>query len=421
MVIFVQNNHYVPINIYHMRTKTLLTAFFIMFIGMMVYAQKEKTHNNFIKKIEDTILKYKKTNVDPDYVDIPERDFMLTFKFREAFQTYDMEFPILISELELPDPYPMVLPSNTNSNLFIQTNLNTVKSSALIGFDWHGLAISIPLPINNSFAKAYSIATNGSKFGFTVRYRTVDEPEGTVNNAFLQTCEKVNERLNELIERHEKGLPVTENHDPVFSHKSDVIPENWDLRTVYADAYYVFNNNKFSMPAARTGRLIQKRSAGSLFVMANFNQSRLHMYKMLNYTEEIFRHDQFSIGAGYGYNWAINNGKLLFSISVIPMFSLVNRETHSCWDDPDDAYMKTNPEDVDIWDAYDKHFYDASTYGRDSRFTVNGFVRGGINYHIGRSLLNLSCDYRQYMFRSCTGMEITNREIDLTLKYGYRF
>ena len=421
MVIFVQNNHYVPINIYHMRTKTLLTAFFIMFIGMMVYAQKEKTHNNFIKKIEDTILKYKKTNVDPDYVDIPERDFMLTFKFREAFQTYDMEFPILISELELPDPYPMVLPSNTNSNLFIQTNLNTVKSSAQIGFDWHGLAISIPLPINNSFAKAYSIATNGSKFGFTVRYRAVEEPEGTVNNAFLQTCEKVNERLNELIERHEKGLPVTENHDPVFSHKSDVIPENWDLRTVYADAYYVFNNKKFSMPAARTGRLIQKRSAGSLFVMANFNQSRLHMYRMLNYTEEIFRHDQFSIGAGYGYNWAINNGKLLFSISVIPMFSLVNRETHSCWDDPDDAYMKTNPEDVDLWDAYDKHFYDASTYGRDSRFTVNGFVRGGINYHIGRSLLNLSCDYRQYMFRSCTGMEITNREIDLTLKYGYRF
>jgi hypothetical protein len=296
-----------------------------------------------------------------------------------------------------------------------------VKSSAQIGFDWHGLAISIPLPINNSFAKAYSIATNGSKFGFTVRYRAVEEPEGTVNNAFLQTCEKVNERLNELIERHEKGLLVTENHDPVFSHKSDVIPENWDLRTVYADAYYVFNNKKFSMPAARTGRLIQKRSAGSLFVMANFNQSRLHMYRMLNYTEEIFRHDQFSIGAGYGYNWAINNGKLLFSISVIPMFSLVNRETHSCWDDPDDAYMKTNPEDVDLWDAYDKHFYDASTYGRDSRFTVNGFVRGGINYHIGRSLLNLSCDYRQYMFRSCTGMEITNREIDLTLKYGYRF
>ena len=402
-----------------MRTKTLLTAFLMMFIGMTVYAQD--THNNLIKKIDDIILKYKKTKVDPDYVDIPERDFMLTFKFREAFQTYDMEFPILIGEMELPDPYPMVLPSNTNENLFIQTNLNTVKSSAQIGFDWHGLAISIPLPINNSFAKAYSIATNGSKFGFTVRYRTVDEPEGTVNNAFLQACEEVEGRVIELNERHDRGLPLTENHDPVFSQKSDVIPENWDLRTVYADAYYVFNNKRFSMPAARTGRLIQKRSAGSLFVMANFNQSRLHMYKMLNYTEEIFRHDQFSIGAGYGYNWAINNGKLLFSISVIPMFSLVNREAHSCWDDPDDAYMKTNPEDVDLWDAYDKHFYDASTYGRDSRFTVNGFVRGGINYHIGRSLLNLSCDYRQYMFRSCTGMEITNREIDLTLKYGYRF
>ena len=402
-----------------MRTKTLLMAFLMMFIGMTLYAQN--THKNLIKKIDDIILKYKKTKVDPDYVDIPERDFMLTFKFREAFQTYDMEFPILISELELPDPYPMVLPSNTNDNLFIQTNLNTVKSSAQIGFDWHGLAISIPLPINNSFAKAYSIATNGSKFGFTVRYRTVDEPEGTVNNAFLQACEEVEGRVIELKERHDRGLPLTENHDPVFSQKSDVIPENCDLRTVYADAYYVFNNKRFSMPAARTGRLIQKRSAGSLFVMANFNQSRLHMYRMLNYTEEIFRHDQFSIGAGYGYNWAINNGKLLFSISVIPMFSLVNRESHSSWDDPDDVYMQTDPEEDDLWEAYDKHFYDASTYGRDSRFTVNGFVRGGINYHIGRSLLNLSCDYRQYMFRSCTGMEITNREIDLTLKYGYRF
>ena len=392
-----------------------------MFWGMTACAQKGNTHHNFIRKIDDAILKYKKTKVDTDYVDIPERDFMLTLKFREAFQTYDMEFPVLVSEVELPDPYPMVLPSNTNSNLFIQTNLNTVKSSAQIGFDWHGLAVSIPLPINNSFAKAYSLASNGSKFGFTVRYRTVKEPKGTVNNAFLQTCEEVEERVGGLKERYENGLPLMENHDPVFPHKSDVIPENWDLRTVYADAYYVFNNKRFSMPAARTGRLIQKRSVGSFFVMANYNQSRLHMYRMLNYTEEVFRHNQFSIGAGYGYNWAINGGKLLFSISVIPMFSLVNRETHRSWDDPNDVYMQTDPEDDDLWEAYDKHFYDAATYGRDSQFTINGFVRGGINYNIGRSLLNLSCDYRQYLFRSCTGMDITNREIDLTLKYGYRF
>ena len=404
-----------------MRTKTLLTAFFLMFWGMTACAQKGNTHHNFIRKIDDAILKYKKTKVDTDYVDIPERDFMLTLKFREAFQTYDMEFPVLVSEVELPAPYPMVLPSNTNSNLFIKTNLNTVKSSAQIGFDWHGLAVSIPLPINNSFAKAYSLASNGSKFGFTVRYRTVKEPKGTVNNAFLQTCEEVEERVGGLKERYENGLPLMENHDPVFPHKSDVIPENWDLRTVYADAYYVFNNKRFSMPAARTGRLIQKRSVGSFFVMANYNQSRLHMYRMLNYTEEVFRHNQFSIGAGYGYNWAINGGKLLFSISVIPMFSLVNRETHRSWDDPNDVYMQTDPEDDDLWEAYDKHFYDAATYGRDSQFTINGFVRGGINYNIGRSLLNLSCDYRQYLFRSCTGMDITNREIDLTLKYGYRF
>ncbi len=404
-----------------MRIKTLLTAFFLMFWGMTACAQKGNTHHNFIRIIDDAILKYKKTKVDTDYVDIPERDFMLTLKFREAFQTYDMEFPVLVSEVELPDPYPMVLPSNTNSNLFIKTNLNTVKSSAQIGFDWHGLAVSIPLPINNSFAKAYSLASNGSKFGFTVRYRTVKEPKGTVNNAFLQTCEEVEERVGGLKERYENGLPLMENHDPVFPHKSDVIPENWDLRTVYADAYYVFNNKRFSMPAARTGRLIQKRSVGSFFVMANYNQSRLHMYRMLNYTEEVFRHNQFSIGAGYGYNWAINGGKLLFSISVIPMFSLVNRETHRSWDDPNDVYMQTDPEDDDLWEAYDKHFYDAATYGRDSQFTINGFVRGGINYNIGRSLLNLSCDYRQYLFRSCTGMDITNREIDLTLKYGYRF
>ena len=241
-----------------MRTKTLLTAFLMMFMGITVYAQEEKTHNNFIKKTEKTILKIKKTKVDTDYVDVPERDFMLTLKFREAFQTYDMEFPILLSEMELPDPYPMILPSNTPNNRFIQTNLNTVKSSAQIGFDWHGLAVSIPLPINNSFAKAYSLASNGSTFGFTVRYRTVEKPKGTVNNAFLQTCEEVGERLNDLKERQEKGLPLMENHAPVRIQESDVIPENWDLRTVYADAYYVLNNKRFSMPAARTGRLIQK-------------------------------------------------------------------------------------------------------------------------------------------------------------------
>ena len=65
-----------------------------------------------------TLKKLKKTKVDTDYVDVPERDFMLTLKFREAFQTYDMEFPILLSEMELPDPYPMILPSNTPNNRF---------------------------------------------------------------------------------------------------------------------------------------------------------------------------------------------------------------------------------------------------------------------------------------------------------------
>ena len=47
-----------------MRTKTLLTAFFLMFWGMTACAQKGNTHHNFIRKIDDAILKYKKTKVD---------------------------------------------------------------------------------------------------------------------------------------------------------------------------------------------------------------------------------------------------------------------------------------------------------------------------------------------------------------------
>ena len=37
-----------------MRTKTLLMAFLMMFIGMTLYAQN--THKNLIKKIDDIIL-----------------------------------------------------------------------------------------------------------------------------------------------------------------------------------------------------------------------------------------------------------------------------------------------------------------------------------------------------------------------------
>ncbi|MBQ9357166.1 MAG: DUF4421 family protein [Prevotella sp.] len=113
-----------------------------------------------------------------------------------------------------------------------------------------------------------------------------------------------------------------ENHSPNFDLNSDLIPEDdkdeWGkvnltspikVRTVIADAFYLFNGKHFSYSAAYSQSKIQKRSAGSLMAGAMYYQSTIdyadHSNGDLIYAMQGLgkvKLWQGSVGLGYAYN-----------------------------------------------------------------------------------------------------------------------
>ncbi len=405
-----------------MRNRYLVILLTLLVSTSGIFAQEQKKENFFVQTFnlaDRIILFFMKPNVDTSYVRVPERDFMVTLKNRETFQNYELDFPVLVSDYDLPAYIRPILPSNYKDFLYTRTHIQTAKASMQIGFDWHGFVVNLPIPISNSFSRQYSLSSTGARFGGKISYTAIDEPKGTIDNGFAQLKSTISKRY---WNRDETGTAIP-NNDPMTPQATEADPNNWSLRTLFMEAYYVFNYKKFNLPAGRTGRMLQRKSAGSMYLMMNYTRSNLWLRNALEADEDNFINDQVSIGAGYGYNWAFADGKACIQVSAIPMFGLLNRETHKFYDDPNnpwDQYLDEALNALAPGSSYHNHFYDAVKYGRDSGFTVSAISRIGANYNIGRYLLNLSVEYRQYLFNSCTDVSVKNRSVDLTLKLGYR-
>jgi hypothetical protein len=177
--------------------------------------------------------------------------------------------------------------------------------------------------------------------------------------------------------------------------------------------------------------MIQKRSAGSLFVMGNYYQSLFGADNLFNHERDIFRNWKISFGPGYGYNWAINGGKVCIHVSLIPMISIVNKMVHKYEDYSNPyAYAGTSADPAvrerqieterQRWSNYDAHYYDAVDNGH-SRFVFNYFGRFAVSYSFDRFLLNFMMNYRQYLYRNNADTEINNREAVGQVNFGMRF
>lgn len=150
-------------------------------------------------------------------------------------------------------------------------------------------------------------------------------------------------------------------------------------------------------------------------VYANYYQSRYAVKDMLLADYDVFRTQQASVGAGYGYNYSLLGGKLLFHISAVPMFSLYSHLMHRA---------KFNDESVkekyDRLYGTDPKFYDPSDNGK-SDFRVNAFARFAANYSLGRYVLSFLLNYRYYGYSNTKKLHINNQEADAQINIGYRF
>lgn len=359
-----------------------------------------------LKSADDMINRMQDAGVDTNYIRKQKYDRMVYLGYYGYFQQHDMTFPVLVENTDIPLDMRYI-PSNMSEKKYMMADMDTYQTEVELGIDWRGISIELPIPIRNRYSMSFGLAKNGSVWGARIRYKSLRNMEGVLDDAFNRAMVQWDSNVK------------SQTNDPAITSESTIPSGQIDLKIFYVEGYYVFNNKRFSLAAGAYGDMVQKRSAGSLFVMGNYYQSRFGANNLFNHERDIFRNWKISFGPGYGYNWSIKGGKVCIHMSVIPMISI--------WNHLVDKYSDDNGTNTSVasatdprWSNYNAHYYDAVDNGR-SRFVFNYYGRLAVSYSFDRFLLNFLMNYRQYLYRNNADTEINNREADAQINFGFRF
>ena len=355
----------------------------------------------FLKSADEMLDRWQEEGVDTNYIRKPKLSRMVYLGYYGYYQQHDMTFPVLVNDADIPLDH-QYMPPNMAEHKYMMADMGTYQSEFELGIDWRGIAIELPIPIRNRYSMSFGLAKNGSVWGARIRYKSLKNMEGVLDDSYNQT-------MTQWMRNVEDRTAT-----PATTAESTIPEGKIDLKIFYVEGYYVFNNKRFSLAAGAYGDMVQKRSAGSLFVMANYYQSQFGANNLFNHDRDIFRNRKLSLGAGYGYNWAINGGKLCIHMSIIPMVSLWNQMVNK-----NEDYSQIEDE-RQSWANYDAHYYDAVDNGH-SRFVFNYFGRLAVSYSFDRFLINFLTNYRQYLYRNNADTRINNREADAQINFGMRF
>ena len=351
----------------------------------------------FLKSADDMLDRWQEEGVDTNYIRKPKLSRMVYLGYYGYFQQHDMTFPVLVNNADIPLD-GQYMPPNMSEKKYMATDMHTYQTEFELGIDWRGISLELPIPIRNRYSMSFGLAKNGSVWGARIRYKSLKNMEGVLDDAFNQGMSQWKRNVD------------NQSNDPAVTSESTIPAGKMDLKIFYVEGYYVFNHKKFSLAAGAYGDMVQKRSAGSLFVMGNYYQSTFGANTLFNHERDEFRNWKLSFGPGYGYNWSINEGKVCIHMSVIPMISIFNHLVHK-YDDSSERLR---------WSNYDTHYYDAVDNGK-SRFVFNYFGRFAVSYSFDRFLLNFLFNYRQYLYRNNADTEINNRDFDAQVNIGMRF
>ena len=395
-----------------MKIRFIAFLAFVLFSSSNASAQEEKKTfwdhglGKLLKSVDNMLDRWQEEGVDTNYIRKPKMSRMVYLGYYGYFQQHDMTFPVSVDNADIPLDR-QYMPPNMSEKKYVAADIHTYQSEVELGIDWRGISLELPIPIRNRYSMSFGLAKNGSVWGARIRYKSLKNMEGVLDDSFNQAMNQWNRNVE------------NQTYDPAVTSGNTIPAGKIDLKIFYVEGYYVFNNKRFSLAAGAYGDMVQKRSAGSLFVMGNYYQSRFGAKNLFNHEYDTFRNWKLSFGPGYGYNWSINGGKVCIHLSVIPMISIWNQMVHKYEDNntpPPNAAASSQSQ----WSKYDAHYYDAVDNGR-SRFVFNYFGRFAVSYSFDRFLLNFLMNYRQYLYRNNADTQINNREADAQINFGMRF
>lgn len=164
----------------------------------------------------------------------------------------------------------------------ISSRLTTLFS---VGLSYRGWGLSYSRDFSEHKDEEFSFSTYGQTYGAEFHVRNSSSFTGTLTNV--------------------------ENPD----HSIEVHPDEIRQHLITGNVYYVFNHTQFSLPAALSQTVIQRRSAGSWLALLSFYRS------VLNFQDSNFSKlstTQLSVGGGYAYNLVFNRERCLLHTSLMP-------------------------------------------------------------------------------------------------------
>lgn len=172
-----------------------------------------------------------------------------------------------------------------------------------------------------------------------------------------------------------------------------------ELYNLGIEAYYFFNNKRYSQGAAYNFSKFQKKSQGSflagftysdLKVGFNFHELPIQLkpYLTIPVNSYLFHYKSYSILFGYGYNWVIKP-RLLFNITAMPSVGL-------------------------------SHCYEDSLEGKKYMVAMNVNARTSLTYNLGNFFFSLIGKMNGHWYKSATYSLFSSVE-NFSANIGFRF
>ena len=387
---------------------------------------------SFFENVDLGIDKIKYSKLDTNYIAPPDYKLMIAVGSKNFWGRDNVHLPFSWNDPDIYDYCPGI-EKYEKEKILAHSN----QSSLNFRVSYKGFSASYGFALNGSGnKKSFSLGSQGNAFGFNIGFE-----RNSLSNAkfhdyrYLPIAYGLINAIYEMggIDRH---FTIDEIAQYSVYHKQDLIDDEllgendeWELDEIshyYANFYYAFNHRKFSMSAANYAQYIQKRSAGSFFVTADVNYTRLKANNLFfiddpdiapdtTYCEK-FKSFAVALGAGYGYNWTPNHGKFLLHGSIRPTVNVYSRM------DYDNRYTTTDATGKKISGKTPREDELYPLYDHKMKLTFGGVARVAAVWNISpRFVVGTNLEYTIRDNRNSKDYRMYNSRLNFNAYAAMRF
>lgn len=323
----------------------------IILLSLLVTGSQAKTKRSFKEKLIAFLDSSNVSGTDPRYIALPER------------------------------PWRVVLGNNTEQlNLTMESHSEQPSANSL-GFNSFDFSMTVKPPLGNSiglwagyrgWGLGYSVSLTGNK-GINLSFN-ISTPTNGVNVSAHRF-----EFSNPSFALHNLKFGEVDLDD--IESSGEALSEPMKIESLVLDAYWVFNNKRFSLAAPYGQSTLQLRSVGSLIAGLMFYYQKFDFSQNKNFVIAAFSNNvgslkvyQGSLGVGYTYNW-VPARNWTFNVVFMPVVSLLNKVKYSNYEI---EFDEEKASDEDLFEGMVMtHIGDVSHHGK---MRINLDTRAAISY-----------------------------------------